>query len=92
MAVSAMKRGASDILILGEFEHGQLIKLVEHHLQLPEEPDHSLESIRTEHDQRQKRLLMQALIKTGGNLSRAAKLLGLSRGGLRGRAHKHGLL
>jgi two-component system response regulator AtoC len=47
---------------------------------------------REERDRRQHLELVDALRDTGGNLTRAADLLGISRGALRHRARKYGLL
>lgn len=47
---------------------------------------------REERDRRQHEELVDALRETGGNLTRAADLLGISRGALRHRARKYGLL
>jgi DNA-binding NtrC family response regulator len=48
--------------------------------------------LRGRRDRQQRDELVQALRETGGNLSQAAELLGISRGALRHRARKHGLL
>ncbi len=48
--------------------------------------------LRGQRDRQQRDELVEALRRTGGNLSQAAELLGISRGALRHRARKHGLL
>jgi len=58
---------------------------------VPAVPVDSMHTPRPDVPQNEPERLIDALRQSGGNLARAARLLGISRGGLRYRLHKYGL-
>ncbi len=59
--------------------------------QLRSESSESLEAIRLQHDRRERDALVDALRRTGGNVTRTAELLGRSRGAVYRLISRHGI-